>query len=81
MGPMTERDMRAVALGMAVGATVGAAVALLLAPKRGAELRGDLYSVGCKRGGRRFGSADSSGRAPRRADDSAEPPRAQAETW
>jgi gas vesicle protein len=42
MGRMTERDMRAVGLGMALGAIVGAAVALLLAPKRGTELRDDL---------------------------------------
>jgi len=70
MSPMTERDMRAVALGMAVGATVGAAVALLLAPKRGAELRDDLTRSAANVG-RTFGSAIKRA-ATRRADDTAD---------
>ena len=70
MGAMTERDMRAVALGMAVGAALGAVVALLLAPKRGAELRGDLTrSAGNV--GRKLGSAVRRAGA-RRVDDSAD---------
>jgi hypothetical protein len=70
MSPMTERDMRAVALGMAVGATVGAAVALLLAPKRGAELRGDLTRSAANVG-RKVGSAMKRA-GTRRVDDSAD---------
>lgn len=50
MGLMTERDMRAAALGMAVGAAVGAGVALLLAPKRGTELRDDFVRSAAKAG-------------------------------
>jgi gas vesicle protein len=78
MGRMTERDMRAVVLGMAAGAAVGAAVALLLAPKRGAELRDDLVRSAAKA---RRTVADSVTRArnaalkqagARRADDSAD---------
>ena len=70
MSPMTERDMRAVALGMAVGATVGAAVALLLAPKRGAELRND-FTRSAAIAGRKVGAAIKRAGA-RRADDSAD---------
>ena len=50
MGPMTQGDRRAVALGMALGATVGAVVALLLAPKRGVELRGDIVRSASRAG-------------------------------
>ena len=70
MSPTTERDMRAVALGMAVGATVGAAVALLLAPKRGAELRNDLTRSAAN-AGRTFGAAIKRA-GTRCADDSAD---------
>ncbi len=70
MGAMTERDMRAVALGMAVGAALGAAVALLLAPKRGAELRDDLTRSAANVG-RTLGSAIRRA-GTRHTDDSAD---------
>jgi len=69
MGPMTERDMRAAALGLVVGAAVGAGVALLLAPKRGAKLR-DALSRSAAKARRKFGSALKQA-GTRRADDSA----------
>ena len=78
MGPMTERDRRAVALGMALGATVGAAIALLLAPKRGAELRDDLVRSASNAGRTVAGKVRRTWSAARRpgaagsADDSAD---------
>jgi gas vesicle protein len=50
MNRTTERNIWVFAAGLVAGAAVGATMALLLAPKRGADLRNDLSRSAAKLG-------------------------------